>query len=75
MVSVHDCFGTIAPHAKRLNEIIREQFRRLHKRHNLLNDVRESARRDLPKSTELPLPPEIGDLELDEILSSFHAFK
>ena len=51
MVSVHDCFGTIAPHAKRLNEIIREQFRRLHKRHNLLNDVRQSARRDLPEST------------------------
>ena len=45
------------------------------KRHNLLNEVRESARRDLPKRTELPPLPEIGDRELDEILGSFHAFK
>jgi len=75
MMSVHDCFGTIAPHAGRLNEIIREQFVRLHKRHNLLNEVRESARRDLLKRAELPPLPEIGDLELDEIPGSFHAFK
>jgi DNA-directed RNA polymerase len=26
LVTIHDCFGTTAPHAKRLNEIIREQF-------------------------------------------------
>ena len=30
MVSVHDCFGTIAPHAGRLNDIIRDQFVDLH---------------------------------------------
>jgi DNA-directed RNA polymerase len=75
MASVHDCYGFLAPNAGRGNEIIREQFVRLHKRHNLLNEVRESARRDLPKRTELPPLPEIGDLELDEILGSFHAFK
>ena len=38
MVSVHDCFGTIAPDAGRLNDIIRDQFIDLHKRHNWLNN-------------------------------------
>jgi DNA-directed RNA polymerase len=75
MASVHDCYVSIAPRARRLNENIRDQFRRLHKRHNLLNDVRQSARRDLPKNAQTPPPPQIGDLDLDEILGSFHAFK
>src|SRR5262249_53726971 len=40
MVSVHDCFGTVAPHVSRLGAIIREQFVQLHKL-DLLNGVRE----------------------------------
>jgi DNA-directed RNA polymerase len=74
MVCVHDCFGAIAPRARRLNEIIREQFVQLHKRHNLLNDVLQSARRDLP-GVELPPLPDIGSLEIEGVLKSFHAFK
>ena len=46
MVSVHDCFGTIAPDAGRLNDIIRDQFIDLHQRHNWLNNVWASAKRD-----------------------------
>ena len=73
MVSVHDCFGTVAPRAVRLNEIIREQFVRLHKRHNLLNEVRESAKRDL--RIEPPPLPEMGAAEIEDVLASFFAFK
>ena len=36
VVTVHDCFGTIAPHARRLNEIIRGQFVDLHDTTGLL---------------------------------------
>jgi DNA-directed RNA polymerase, mitochondrial len=75
MVSIHDCFGCLAPHASRLNEIIREQFVHLHKRHSVLARVWSSARHDLPRRTELPTPPEPGNLEIDEVLSSFHAFR
>jgi DNA-directed RNA polymerase len=39
MVGVHDCFGTIAPDAGRLNEIIRDELINLHKRHNWLNEL------------------------------------
>ena len=75
MVSVHDCFGCLAPRAGRFNQIILEQFVRLHEKHNLLNEVRESARRDLPKSIELPPLPEIGSLEIKDIPQSLHAYK
>jgi DNA-directed RNA polymerase len=74
MVSVHDCFGCLAPHAKRFNGIIREQFVRLHK-YNLLAEAFASAKRDLRRGVELPLPPEPGSLELELVLNSFHAFK
>jgi DNA-directed RNA polymerase len=76
MVSVHDCFGCLAPHAQRLNEIIREQFVQLHKRNNLLANVWASARRDLSAASrkKLPPPPKIGDLDLDQVLNSYHAF-
>ena len=45
LTTIHDCFGCLAPQAKRLNEILREQFARLHKRHNWLNAIRESAKK------------------------------
>jgi DNA-directed RNA polymerase, mitochondrial len=73
MVSVHDCFGTIPSRAGRLGNIIREQFVRLHKRHNLLNEVRESAKRDL--RIEPPPAPETGNAEIEDVLASFFAFK
>ena len=73
VVSVHDCYGTLAPHAARLNEIIREQFVRLHKGYNLLNEVRQSAKRDL--HIEPPPLPEIGDAKIEDVLQSSHAFK
>jgi DNA-directed RNA polymerase, mitochondrial len=74
LVTVHDCFGTIAPHAARLNEIIREQFVQLHKRHNLLVGVRETAKRDLRRKN-LPDLPAIGPAEIEDVLGSFHDFE
>jgi len=71
MVSVHDCFGTIAPYAARLKEeIIPHEFIRLH-RHNLLNDIREATRLNLPETVKLPKPPKIGDAELEQVPQSF----
>jgi DNA-directed RNA polymerase len=64
LVAVHDCYGCHARHAKRLNEIILEQLVHLHRRYNLLNEVLQSAKRDLPKGVELPRLPELGTLEL-----------
>jgi DNA-directed RNA polymerase, mitochondrial len=75
MVSVHDCFGTIAPHARRLNELIREQFVHLHEQHDLLADVLASVQSDLPKHVKLPPLPQRGFAKIADVLKSFHAFK
>jgi DNA-directed RNA polymerase len=74
LVAVHDSFGTTAPRMRRLNRIIREQFMKLHK-HDLLGEVLEQARRDLPKSASLPPLPQKGNLDLSAVLRSFDAFK
>ena len=75
LVTVHDCFGTTAPHAARLLDIVREQFVHLHERHNLLAGVLASAKGDLPKHVELPPLPEIGNLNLEDVLVSHNAFR
>jgi DNA-directed RNA polymerase len=75
LVTVHDCFGCLASRAQHLNDIIRKQFLHLHKRHNVLARVWASARRDLPKHVKLPPLPETGDLEIEQVLASFNAFK
>src|SRR5262249_23546814 len=74
MVSVHDCFCCLAPRAKRYNQIIREQFVKLHTQHDLLGGVLESTRRSLPRGVELPAIPEKGTVDLRQVLSSFFAF-
>ena len=73
MVSVHDCFAFLACHAARSNEIVRDQWYRLHQ-NNLLNGIRESARLDLPNAVKLPDPPPRGSTDLKQIMKSFFAF-
>ena len=72
LVTIHDCFGTTAPHAKRLNEIIRQQFVELHEGYNWLEQVLLTAKRDLPKSVhdKLPKLPPRGNLDLAGVLQS-----
>jgi DNA-directed RNA polymerase, mitochondrial len=70
MVGVHDCFGTIAPDAGRLNDIIRDELIDLHKRHNWLNGLWASAKRD---GVKLELFTDIGTLKLENVRTSFHA--
>jgi DNA-directed RNA polymerase len=78
-VTIHDCYGSIAPHAKRSNQIMREQFVRLHENdtYNWLEHILASAKRDLPKSVHHKLPelPQRGKLDLSGVLQSFFAFK
>jgi DNA-directed RNA polymerase len=77
LVTIHDCYGAIAPHARRSNEIVREQFVQLHENYNWLERALLSAKRVLPKSVHHKLPelPKRGDLDLSGVLQSFFAFK
>jgi len=73
LVAVHDSFATIATRAKRLKEIIPDQFIALHER-DWLNAARESAIRDLPKTVKLPKRPKRGTLDITDVRKIFRAF-
>jgi DNA-directed RNA polymerase len=72
MVSVHDCFATIAPDAARLNDIIRDQFIGLHRRHNWLSNIWASAKRD---GINIPPFSNIGILDLEQVRRSSSAYR
>jgi DNA-directed RNA polymerase, mitochondrial len=73
LVAVHDSFATIATRAKRLKEIIPEQFVALHET-DWLNAALESVRRDLPKTVKLPGRPKRGTLDITDVRKNFRAF-
>jgi DNA-directed RNA polymerase len=64
MVTVHDCFGTLAPDAGLLNKIIRTELKRMHKRHNWLNNVWLSMR-DIEQFSD------IGTLDINPSFAAY----
>jgi DNA-directed RNA polymerase len=63
---VHDCFGCLAPHANKVNEIIRKQFVRLYEENDPLKKLRD--RMLLDGKLLLGERPKYGDLNLREML-------
>jgi Autographiviridae RNA polymerase len=68
LATVHDCFGCLATNARRMNEIVREQFVKLYSEHDVLAEIRDSAERDGAKN--LPDLPQRGRLDLNAVLKS-----
>jgi DNA-directed RNA polymerase, mitochondrial len=65
LATVHDCFSCLAPHARRMNVIVREQFVKLYTEHDVLAEIYEAAERAGAKN--LPTPPERGTLDLNAV--------
>jgi DNA-directed RNA polymerase len=76
IATVHDSFGCHAPHARRFNQIIREQFVAMYEEHDVLAEVLASAKRDLTDHNwhRLPETPTYGNLQLKDILHAQYAF-
>jgi DNA-directed RNA polymerase, mitochondrial len=77
IATVHDSFGCLPSQAERFREIIREQFVRMYKEHDVLAEVLEWARKDLgePSNKRLPSgPPQKGSLNINEVLKAAFAF-
>jgi DNA-directed RNA polymerase len=76
LATVHDSFGCLAPQATRFNQIIREQFVELYKKHDVLAEVLASARHDLTVHNQQRLPetPQYGTLKLKEVINANFAF-
>lgn len=76
VATVHDCYCCLAPQAKRLNEIIREQLVAMYTKHDVLQEILDAAKRDLtqPNWDRLPPVPKRGTLDLNEITKATYAF-
>jgi DNA-directed RNA polymerase len=72
IIPIHDCWGCLAPHAARLNIIIREQMKWLHTEHDWLGLAYRTALAELP-GVDIDAPPSRGDYDPDNFLKSFFA--
>jgi DNA-directed RNA polymerase len=75
LICVHDCFAVLAPHARLLQKILREELVRLFEQNDPLAQIRESAARILGTDKGLPQVPTMGTLDLKRILKGRYAFQ
>jgi len=76
ILAIHDCYACLTPKAEQFNAIMREEFVRMYREHDPLNEIREWALCSLgPLAPGLfPQVPERGPLDLSEFLKSHYAF-
>ena len=76
IATVHDSFGCLPVHADRFNQIIREQFVKMYQDHAILNSCLSAAKADLTEANQWRLPPlpEMGTLDLEEVIHAKYAF-
>lgn len=70
---VHDSFGCLPNDCGRFRTLIKQTFRDLYAKNDVLGDIRKEAleRLDNPK---LPEPPTMGSLDLDQIMQAEYSF-
>ena len=73
LLPIHDCWACLAPHARRLNEIIRDRMIWLHTRHDFLGEAYRVARQELP-GADLKEPSPKGTYNPENLRNSFFAF-
>lgn len=71
---VHDSYATHSPNMPLLNNRLREAFVEMYKHNDVLKDLYDSAVYTLKDGTDVPLPPEQGCLDIDEVMLSPYFF-
>lgn len=78
IATVHDTFGCLPSRAARFRRLIREEFVRMYREHDVLREVFDQACADLaaPKDNKRkPLePPTKGTLNIEDVLNAEYAF-
>ncbi len=72
-MSVHDCYGTLAPDTAESAKLLREAFVEVYKR-PILDDFEADLIETLPNDIELPEKPKAGSLDIEEVLKSDYFF-
>jgi Autographiviridae RNA polymerase len=70
ITGVHDAFACHAANAGRVRKIVRDQFFNMHDQHNVLDEIRKAAAKQLRSDKNLPALPERGTLDLKQVLNS-----
>lgn len=74
--TIHDSYGTTAADAEVLYHTVREVFAKTYLEHNVLQEIYEQTKSQLPIEArdQLEPPPSQGDLDLTQITNSKYAF-
>lgn len=72
-MSVHDCYGVLAPDTAKSAKLLREAFVEIYKR-PILDDFEADLTENLPDDIELPEKPQQGELNIEEVLNSDYFF-
>jgi DNA-directed RNA polymerase len=70
---VHDSYGCHAGHLDTMAGVLREQFVKLYSE-NRLQDLYEQFKAQLPEDVELPEPPPLGNLDINDVKNSLYFF-
>ena len=71
--TIHDCFGSPAAHIEEFISYVKESFVDMYSK-NLLDDLYQQAVKQLEDSSKLPIPPDIGDFDVCEVLLAPYVF-
>ena len=71
--TIHDCFGSTAAHIEEFIGYVKESFVDMYKK-NLLEDLYQQAVKQLDDPSKLPIPPDIGDFDVCEVLLAPYVF-
>jgi DNA-directed RNA polymerase len=53
LMTIHDCYGVMAPQAEQFNKIVRAEFVRMYEQHDPLTEIRDCALRSLRTGNDL----------------------
>jgi DNA-directed RNA polymerase len=70
---VHDSYGTHSSHMPMMSDLIRQEFVKMYEQHDVLTELRDHARTTLG-TEDVPLPPDMGDLDIRSVLQSEYFF-
>lgn len=73
VMSVHDCYGTLAPDCDKSAQFLREAFVEIY-RQPILENFTEDVTQVLEEDVELPEMPKKGSLDIEEVLKSDYFF-
>jgi DNA-directed RNA polymerase len=73
VMSVHDCYGTLAPDADKSAQYLREAFVEIY-RQPVLENFTDDIRQICDESIDFPEIPEKGELDIEDVLTSMYFF-